>query len=60
MLGKLWDRKNNILTKEQRKKLSEMGSKYVKDPIFRIYIFKLAESTYHEYLKFEEAYREQF
>ena len=56
--------KNDILTKEQRKKLSEMGSKYVKDPIFRIYIDskggKLTESTYHEYLKFEEAYREQF
>ena len=56
--------KNDILTKEQRKILSEIGSKYVKDPIFRIYIGskggKLTESRYHEYLKFEEAYREQF
>ena len=41
-----------------------MGSKYVSDPIFRGYINlkggKLTESIYREYLKFEEAYHEQF
>jgi len=56
--------KDDILTKEQRKILSEMGSKYVSDPIFRGYINlkggKLTESIYREYLKFEEAYHEQF
>ena len=56
--------KDDILIKEQRKILSEMGSKYVSDPIFRGYINlkggKLTESIYREYLKFEEAYHEQF
>ncbi|WP_324283563.1 hypothetical protein [Fusobacterium polymorphum] len=56
--------KDDILTKEQRKILSEMGSKYVSDPIFRGYINlkggKLTESIYREYLKFEEGYHEQF
>ena len=58
--------KNDVLTKEQRKIFSEMGSKYIKNPIFKSYIDnlkggKLTESTYREYLKFEGGtYHEQF
>ncbi|QNE68042.1 hemagglutinin repeat-containing protein [Fusobacterium hwasookii] len=58
--------KNDLLTKEQRKIFSEMGSKYIKNPIFKSYIDnlkggKLTESTYREYLKFEGGtYHEQF
>ena len=58
--------KNDILTKEQRKIFSEMGSKYIKNLIFKSYIDnlkggKLTESIYREYLKFEGGtYHEQF
>ena len=58
--------KNDVLTKEQRKIFSEMGSKYIKNPIFKSYIDnlkggKLTESIYREYLKFEGGtYHEQF
>lgn len=58
--------KNDVLTKEQRKIFNEMGSKYIKNPIFKSYIDnlkggKLTESIYREYLKFEGGtYHEQF
>ena len=56
--------KDDILTKEQRKILSEMGKKYVSNFIFKNYINlkggKLTESIYKDYLKLEEKYHNDF
>ena len=56
--------KDDILTKEQRKILSEMGEKYVSNFVFKNYINlkggKLTESIYKDYLKLEEKYHNDF